>query len=97
MSDMAALMMQNLLHFANSFKYLFLISLISYLYCPVESSGAKINLPVWISRRSSVFIIYCIKIKSLALVFPDAALWLNLYLICSWNLSRQDILKYDLK
>lgn len=69
MSDMV-LVVQDLLRFVCCVKYTFLISLISYLYCPVESSDAKINSPVWISRRSSVFVICCIKIKALALVLP---------------------------
>lgn len=65
--DMAPFMVQVLFHFASCFKYTFLISFISYLCCPVEISDSKINLPVWISRHTSVFIIY-IKIKALTLV-----------------------------
>lgn len=68
MVDMAAFMVQSLFHFASCFKYTFLISLISYLCCPVETSDSKINLPVWISKCTSVFIICYIKIKVLALV-----------------------------
>lgn len=66
--DMTAFMVQSLFYFASCFKYTFLISLISYLCCPVETSDSKINLPVWLSRHTSVFIICCIKIKVLVQV-----------------------------
>jgi len=65
---MTAFVLQNLFRFLNCFEHTFLISLISYLYCAVETSDAKISLPVWISRHSSVFIIYYVKIKAFALV-----------------------------